>query len=278
VKIVHEASELTAVVRSFRTEGLTVAVVPTMGALHAGHEALIRRAKKECERVVVTIFVNRLQFNDQSDFDRYPVTLDADLDMCSRNGVEAVYAPRHTTMYPDGFATVVSVDGLGDRLEGASRPGHFDGVTTVVTKLLVAAEADVAVFGQKDFQQVSIVRRLVRDLDVPTRIVVEPTVRDHDGLALSSRNVRLDPEARRAAVAVPRSLDIARRLVGDGASDRDLIEAAVREHLLQSGLEVDYATIVDRDTLEKVSFVRESSVLLVAVTVGGVRLIDNTEL
>ena len=162
VEQVATPTELTRLSRGFRLAGERLAVVPTMGALHAGHSALIERARRECDRVIVTIFVNRLQFNDSKDFDLYPVTTDADLELCSGLGVDVVYRPDHQDMYPPGFATTVSVRSLGDFHEGASRPGHFNGVTTVVSKLLVAAECDVAVFGQKDYQQVSIVRQIGR--------------------------------------------------------------------------------------------------------------------
>lgn len=238
----------------------------------------MRRALAETDRLVVTIFVNPKQFNDPNDFQRYPSTIEADLSLCERVGAEIVYLPAVDSVYPSDFATNVHIAGVGDDHEGRSRPGHFDGVSTIVSKLLIAAEADVAVFGQKDYQQVAVVRRLVADLDIPTRVVVEPTVRDSDGLALSSRNVRLGPDARQRALAIPRSLDLAGRLVASGVVSVEDIESEVFSELRSTGLDVDYATVVDRGSLERPTIIKDRSVLLVAVTVDGVRLIDNIEL
>ena len=248
-----------------------------MGALHSGHVALIDRARRECDEVVVTIFVNRLQFNDAHDFDNYPNKVESDLMVCRESGANAVYLPDHDSMYPPDFATTVSVSGVSDSLEGASRPGHFNGVSTVVTKLLIAAEADIAVFGQKDWQQVSVVRRLVTDLDLPTRVVVEPTVRDTDGLALSSRNTRLSPTGRSIASAIPRSLHLASEHAKHQPDSPRQIEESVHRYLVDAGLEVDYVSIVDSRTLTPAASA-SGSVLLLAVAVDGVRLIDNVEL
>ena len=238
----------------------------------------MRRALAEADALVVTIFVNPKQFNDITDFERYPSTIEADLAMCERVGADIVYLPSVDSIYPAGFATSVHVAGVGDDHEGRSRPGHFDGVSTIVSKLLVAAEADIAVFGQKDYQQVAVIRRLVSDLDIPTDVIVEPTVRDPDGLALSSRNVRLSASGRTRALAIPRSLHIARDLVATETCETDHIESVVASELEDAGLEVDYVAMVDRHDLTRTSAVPGRCVLLVAAIVDGVRLIDNVEL
>lgn len=262
-----------------RAAGRRVALVPTMGALHAGHLALIDEARRTADRVVVTIFVNPLQFNQTSDFDLYPRPIDADLEVCRQSGVDAVYAPTAATMYPAGFQTHVVPGDLAERLEGPMRPGHFRGVTTVVTKLLTASVPDIAIFGQKDYQQLAIVRRMVADLDLGTEIVGVPTVREPDGLALSSRNARLTPADRRAAVVIPGALAAARErhLAGvvDAAALRttavDLIEAEPRARL-------EYVAVVDADSLHDVEQVTVPAVILTAVWFGDVRLIDNCQL
>ena len=278
MQIVRTPHELTTAVRRFRADNRSVALVPTMGALHRGHQALMSRGLTECDELAVTIFVNPKQFNDPDDFHRYPSTIDDDLDVCRRSGASIAYVPTTESMYPPGFVTNVHVDGVGDDHEGRSRPGHFDGVSTVVTKLLVAAEADVAVFGQKDYQQVAVVRRLVSDLDIPTTIVVEPTVRDDDGLAMSSRNSRLSSRARTIALAIPRALERAHELVESGVESAPRLEHELTDLLESAGLRVDYVRVVDRSTLQVGAVVRGESVLLVAAEIDGVRLIDNIEL
>lgn len=277
MKIVRDARGLTSETRELRAAGESVAFVPTMGALHRGHVELFNRASNECSRTMVSIFVNRLQFDDADDFARYPVTIDEDLDVCRDRGVDVVYLPSNESMYPRDFTTTVSVGRIGEPFEGSSRPGHFDGVATVVAKLLIASEADVAVFGQKDYQQVAVIRRLVVDLDLPVRIVTHPTVRDNDGLALSSRNVRLSESGRRRAGAIPAALDEAFSSVAAGEDDPAAVESRVRSRLEDAGLVVDYATVVDRRNLNPVESA-PGAVLLVAVLVDGVRLIDNVEL
>jgi pantoate--beta-alanine ligase len=259
-----------------RSSGATIAVVPTMGALHAGHAALIDEAQRHASAVIVSIFVNPIQFDRPSDFDRYPRTFGDDLDACRRAGAQAVYAPTADVMYPAGFQTRVVPGELADALEGAMRPGHFEGVTTVVAKLLAATVPDVAVFGQKDYQQLAIVRRMVADLDLGVEIVGVPTVRESDGLALSSRNVRLPAEDRTAAVVIPTALGDAADAYAAGERDAvRLRDIAQRRIDGEPRAKVDYVAVVDAATLEPIANVERPAVLLTAVWFGDVRLIDN---
>ena len=251
-------------------------MVPTMGALHVGHVSLIRRAQSIGASVVVSIFVNPLQFGDSSDLATYPSDIDRDLDICRETSVDLVWAPSVEHMYPSGFATRVSVTGVSEPFEGRHRPGHFDGVATVVTKLFSVVRPDTAVFGAKDFQQVAVIKRLTSDLGLPITIDVAPTVRDHDGLALSSRNVRLDPPARTRALAIPRSLRAAEDAWKSGVRSSRELEAIVTTEL--GDLDIEYAAVVDPSTLSERTNDDDSAVVLVAATVGGVRLIDNVVL
>ncbi|GAA5196917.1 pantoate--beta-alanine ligase [Rugosimonospora acidiphila] len=250
----------------------TVAVVMTMGALHDGHEALIRAAAERADRVLVTIFVNPLQFGPNEDFDRYPRTLDADLAVCARNGVDVVFTPTREEMYPHGEPSIrVSPGPLGDILEGASRPGFFNGVLTVVLKLLHLTRPDLAFFGEKDYQQLTLVRRMARDTDLPVRIVGVPTVREADGLARSSRNRYLDPAQRRAAVALSAAL-----AAGAGATGGpDAVLAAARA-ALGTEVELDYLALTDPELGPAPA--SGPARLLIAARVGSTRLIDNTAL
>lgn len=241
-----------------------VAVVMTMGALHEGHAALMRDAKRRADSVVVTVFVNPLQFGPNEDLDRYPRTFDADVEMCAREGVDVVFAPTVDVMYPYGEPSVrVSAGPLGEQLEGAHRPGHFDGVLTVVAKLLHLTRPDVAVFGEKDAQQLALIRRMVRDLDFGVEIAGVPTVREDDGLAMSSRNAYLSPDDRRTALALHRALS-----TGEVEKARRILEAA-------PGITVDYLELVDDDTWAPAGAGAEFGRLLVAARVGTTRLIDN---
>jgi pantoate--beta-alanine ligase len=241
-----------------------VALVPTMGALHAGHAALVERAAAECDAVLVTVFVNPLQFGEGEDLDRYPRTLAADLAMCEREGADLVFTPTPGVVYPDGPPLVrVSAGPLGDVLEGKSRPGHFDGVLTVVCKLLHLVRPDVALFGQKDAQQLAAIRRMVRDLDLPVEVVAVPTVREPDGLALSSRNRFLSEDERRSALVLHRALRS-----GDAPSGRALVAA-------ESGVALDYLERVDSTTFTSDA---HGDLLVVAARVGPTRLIDNVVL
>ena len=280
VSVLTDPAELRRHCERIRASGMTLGLVPTMGALHAGHRSLIRRARAECDRVVVSIFVNPRQFGPGEDYQRYPRTLESDLAACAEERVDQVFAPSVTGMYPDGFATRVSVGGLLTQvLEGAQRPGHFDGVATVVAKLLVTVRPDRAYFGQKDAQQCAVVRRLAGDLETGTEIVVCDTVRDSDGLALSSRNAYLDPEARRQARAIPAALAAALALFSSGERDSGRLIAAASSRLAESpGLAIDYIAAVDADTLEQVREVNDRCEILIAARIRGTRLIDAVRL
>ena len=269
-------AELRAECARIRAAGQSLGLVPTMGALHAGHRSLILRSLAECERTAVSIFVNPTQFGPGEDLDRYPRTLEADLLLCSELGVDLVYAPTAQAMYPEGFSTWINLRGvLVETLEGAHRPGHFEGVATVVTKLLVTARPDRAYFGHKDAQQCAVVRRLAADLDTGTEIVVCPTVRDADGLALSSRNVRLDPAARRQALAIPAALAAADAAHRAGETDPERIRRLVLARLAESpDLTVDYVAVVDAATFEPAREVSVRCEILIAARIAGTRLID----
>jgi pantoate--beta-alanine ligase len=265
--------------RGRRASGRVIAVVPTMGALHRGHVALIAEARRRADDVIVTIFVNPLQFNQTTDFDHYPRPIDDDLAACRDAGVDAVYAPTAAVMYPAGFETHVEPGALADRLEGPMRPGHFRGVTTVVTKLFGATAPHVAVFGQKDYQQLAIVRRMVADLDLGIEIIGLPTVRELDGLARSSRNVRLSSDDRAAAVAIPQALAAADRLHRDGIRDTAVLRsAALRVLAAEPRARLEYVELVDAETLEPTDRADRAVVMLIAAWFGDVRLIDNAVL
>ena len=256
--------------------GRRIALVPTMGALHEGHLELVRTAHTRAERVVVSVFVNPMQFNRRDDFERYPRVLDEDAASCASAGVDVVYAPPAGAMYPEGFASGVEVAGVSEPLCGQSRPGHFRGVTTVVTKLFHAVRPDAAVFGEKDWQQLAVIRRMTADLDFGIEIVGVPTVREADGLALSSRNRLLGTEARTAARCVPRALAAAAAAVtaGDTAA-AVIVERATAVIAAEPLARLEYAEIRDPDSLTEVDVVSGPALLAVAVWVGGVRLIDN---
>jgi pantoate--beta-alanine ligase len=267
------------VCRQARANGRRIGLVPTMGALHDGHLSLIRRTKEQADIVVVSIFVNPTQFGDEEDFESYPRDLAGDVDLCIGEGVDYVFAPQVEELYPEGSATFVEVVGLGEPFEGASRPGHFRGVTTVVLKLFEIVKPNVAAFGLKDAQQSILVRRMVRDLMLDVEVLVLPTVRDEDGLALSSRNRRLSGEQRLAARAVPRALDAARQAVIEGQRGSERILAAAREVLeAEPAVALDYLELVDRESLRPLAQLDRAALLLVAVRVGGVRLLDNLPL
>jgi pantoate--beta-alanine ligase len=262
-----------------RGAGRSVGLVPTMGALHAGHVRLIETCRRGCNMVVVSIFVNPTQFGPNEDFTRYPRMLDADLASCERGGADLVFIPAAGTIYPPGPPTTyVEVPGLSDVLEGASRPSHFRGVATVVLKLFGIVTPDAAYFGQKDYQQQLLLRRMVADLNVPVRIETVPTVREPDGLALSSRNRYLNPEERQAATVLSRALGEAEAAVRAGERSADRVRQVLRSTLESERLaSVDYAEVADADTLQPVSALGGSrrGVALLAVRVGPARLIDN---
>lgn len=271
--ILRTVADLRMQVAAWKAAGQTVGVVPTMGALHDGHLSLVRAARADCPRVIVTIFVNPTQFNNPADLARYPRTEAADAALLAPVGVDVIFAPSPDEVYPDGFATTVTVTGVSAPLEGAHRPGHFAGVATVVAKLFGMAQADRAYFGEKDWQQLAVVRRMTADLNLPVTVVGCPTVRADDGLAMSSRNARLSPAARTRAAALPRAMQGAIAALQSGSNpDRALAEA--RAVLVSAGFDsVDYLAFRDAASLGPVGSgpVR----LLAAATVGGVRLIDN---
>jgi pantoate--beta-alanine ligase len=266
-------------VMTWRGAGKTVGLVPTMGALHAGHLALVARARADCDRVVATLFVNPKQFNDDADLASYPVDEADDAAQFAEAGVDLLFAPPVSVMYPDEFATTVSVAGLTDCLCGAARPGHFDGVSTVVAKLFSQAPADRAYFGEKDYQQLLVVRRMAQDLDLPIDIVTVPTVREADGLALSSRNRGLSPAERRIAPRLYETLSaLATRFAGGpGAAPPVAAELAhAREDLVRAGFDsVDYLDLRDGETLAALDAATSGARLFVAAELSGIRLIDN---
>ncbi len=273
--IVRTVAELRSLVRSWKADGAKVGVVPTMGALHDGHLSLVRAAQRDCARVIVTIFVNPKQFNSADDLAKYPRTEAADAALLAPLEVDAIFAPPPDEVYPEGFATNVSVGGISTRLEGLHRPGHFDGVATVVTKLFGMTLADRAYFGEKDWQQLQVVRRLVADLNLPVEIVGCPTIREADNLARSSRNVRLSPEARAIASALPREMAKAAQAMRAGAPVHLSLDAA-KAALLAAGFdEVEYIDLCDAETLLWIDELSGPGRLLAAAWVGGVRLIDN---
>jgi pantoate--beta-alanine ligase len=277
VQTVRSGEELAQALSGLRKAG-TLALVPTMGALHDGHMALIAEAQRRADKVAATIFVNPTQFNDPSDLERYPRTEDADLAMLEAAGCDLVWLPTADQLYPDGFATRISVSGVSDRWEGEHRPGHFDGVATVVAKLLLAVQPDAAIFGEKDWQQLAVIRRMVDDLGIDAEIVGVPTVREEDGLALSSRNALLSADERQRAVALPRALESARQSITDGKPVADALAEAIAS-IQQAGFaRVDYFALVDGQTLEPLDSPAGEARLIAAAVIGTTRLIDNIAL
>lgn len=276
LQIASTITEARTALRALRARGLTVGLVPTMGALHEGHLSLVRAARSACDAVVVSIFVNPTQFAPHEDFAQYPRTFQADCAVLEREAVSLIFAPSADEMYSPGASTFVDVDDLSARLDGASRPGHFRGVATVVAKLFNIVAPDKAFFGQKDAAQIAVLRKMVRDLNFPVELVVCPIVRDSDGLAMSSRNRYLSPEQRTKALALRRALQKVERLVDSGiTAPRDLIPAALAVLSAEPQLRVDYFRIVDPDTLENVADVSQGALCAVAAYVGTTRLIDN---
>ncbi len=262
--------------RQARAESRIIGFVPTMGALHRGHLALVARAKQQCSPVIASIFVNPKQFGPKEDLSKYPRTFEADSEKFSAAGVDSLFAPEAVEMYPNGFRTYVSVEGLSERLEGRSRPGHFRGVATVVLKLLEIVQPQFAYFGRKDAQQVRIIAQMVHDLDLDTQIVVCPIVREADGLALSSRNAYLGADERRAATVLHRALVAAREELVAGTRDALQLQSSLRRVLESEPLAaVDYAEVVDADTFEPVTRVSRASYVVLATFAGKTRLIDN---
>lgn len=252
-----------------------LALVPTMGALHAGHMALIEEARKGADKVAASIFVNPAQFGPNEDFSRYPRREEQDARMLQEAGCDLLWVPSVEDIYPDGFSTTISVSGVSERWEGKARPGHFDGVATIVAKLLLAIRPDLAMFGEKDFQQLAVIRQMVRDLNIPVEIVAVPTVREADGLALSSRNAYILPEERKQAASLPRALATAKAAILGGALVANVLDDA-RDTLGRAGFSrVDYFALVDAVSLEPLDEPRGEMRLIAAAVIGKTRLIDN---
>lgn len=275
MRTIRDLAALRARVHDWKEAGDSVGVVPTMGALHAGHLALVQAARAACDRVIVTLFVNPRQFDRPEDLQKYPRTEESDAILLQPHGVDVLFAPDAAAVYPPGFATSISVAGLPDVLCGAHRPGHFDGVATVVTKLLLMTGADNAFFGEKDWQQLQVIRRLVADLNIPVRVTGCPTVREKDGLALSSRNQRLTAADRLAAPALHRALQAAARAIAGGAGVVATLDVARRAMLGAGFTDIEYLDLRAGDTLALLDQPRAGSRLFVAAWIGGVRLIDN---
>jgi pantoate--beta-alanine ligase len=276
MRTVRAVAELRLALAPARRAGETIGLVPTMGALHDGHLSLIRRARRECDVVVVSLFVNPAQFDERADLERYPRDERRDAELAADCGADVLFAPPVEEVYPGGFATFVEVVGLTDRLEGTARGAeHFRGVCTVVAKLLGMSLPDVAYFGQKDAQQLVVIRRMAADLNLPVRIQSCPTVREPDGLAMSSRNARLSAAQRERALALSEALQAAGRSAAEGEREADVLVAAAREAMLARGVEPEYAQLVDPETLEQCEQLGREALLLLAARIGETRLIDN---
>jgi pantoate--beta-alanine ligase len=276
MRIVSDPARMLQLAEEARREGKSIGLVPTMGALHEGHLSLVRRCRTENDLAVMTLFVNPIQFDRRDDLARYPRDPDRDTALAQTAGADLIYAPAAEAMYPPGYATYVTVEGLTDRWEGATRPGHFRGVATVCTKLFAACRPYRAYFGQKDYQQALAIRRLVADLNLGLEIVVLPTVREADGLALSSRNVLLTREERRQAPVLSQALFAAQSAVRSGERDAETLRAGIEATIRTAeSAVVDYVAVCDRDTLEPLVRIGRRAVALVAARFGSVRLIDN---
>jgi pantoate--beta-alanine ligase len=277
MEIISDPHDMQGLARSWRGQGLKIVLVPTMGFFHQGHVSLMEYGRTIGDKLVVSLFVNPTQFGPAEDLARYPRDLNRDAREAREAGVDLLYTPEAGSMYPEGYQTYVSVEQLSQGLCGASRPGHFKGVATVVLKLLNQVTPQAAVFGEKDYQQLLVIKRLVADLDVPTEIVGRPIVREPDGLALSSRNTYLNPEERAAALCLYRGLQAARELVAAGETSREKIIAGVREIITRTPFtRIDYVALMDPETLREVEAVSGEARLLLAVWVNNTRLIDNT--
>jgi pantoate--beta-alanine ligase len=276
MRIVSSAEQMTALSREIRRSGKRLGFVPTMGALHAGHISLVRAARSQCDVVVASIFVNPTQFGPNEDFSKYPRTFDKDSALLESEKTDLIFAPNTEDMYPKDSSSWVTVEGISDKLDGRSRPGHFRGVTTVVSKLFNIVQPDLAFFGQKDAAQVAVIRKMVRDLNFDVRVIVAPIVRDPDGLALSSRNVYLNPEQRKQATVLYRSLTRVQALADEGEDDAAKLIAIGKAVIAEEpAVRLDYFEIVNWETLDTISSMSKGALVAVAAFVGQTRLIDN---
>lgn len=276
MKIIRTAPSMTAWSERLRREGVTIGFVPTMGALHDGHRSLIRAARLRCDALVVSIFVNPAQFSPTEDLSAYPRPIARDRALCREEGVDVCFEPTVRVMYPEGFQTTVAVPALARRWEGTARPHHFVGVATVVTKLFGIVSPHLALFGQKDYQQAALVRQLVKDLNLGVEIQMRPTVRERDGLAMSSRNVYLSPDERRIAPLLSQALRAGGQAIAGGMNNVAAIERIMRQTIEQEPtIHVEYMAVCDPDSLEPLSVISTRAVLLGAVRIGSIRLIDN---
>jgi pantoate--beta-alanine ligase len=276
IEIIETVEKMHARSEGLRLSGKKVGLFPTLGFLHEGHLELIREAKKRSDVVVMSLFVNPIQFGPNEDFEKYPRDTEGDLKKAKGAGVDMVFMPSVKEMYPEGFQSAVRVDNITEHLCGKSRPGHFEGVTTVVAKLFNITKPHVAVFGQKDFQQLAVIRRMVKDLDMDIEIIGVPTFREPDGLAMSSRNKYLNPEERKSALSLKKAIDMAKRLAEQGERDSSKIMTSIRELIISFPFtSIDYINLCDPDTLEDINALKKKSLLALAVKVGSTRLIDN---
>jgi pantoate--beta-alanine ligase len=276
MKIIRTARSMAAWSERLRLQGVTIGFVPTMGALHDGHRSLIRAARLRCDALVVSIFVNPAQFSPTEDLSTYPRPIARDRALCREEGVDVCFEPTALAVYPEGFKTTVTVPALAHRWEGEARPHHFTGVATVVTKLFGMVQPHLALFGQKDYQQAALVRQLVDDLNLGVAIQVRPTIRERDGLAMSSRNVYLSTDERRIAPLLSQALRIGRQMILGGMNDAATIERIMRQTIEQAPtIHVEYLAVCDPDSLEPLSVVAARAVLLGAIRIGSIRLIDN---
>lgn len=273
VKTIRAMKELSVVLKQ---KGHSVGLVPTMGSLHEGHLSLVRKAKKDCGRVVVSIFVNPAQFGPKEDLQKYPRDFARDVSLLSAEGVDAVFYPKADEMYPQGYRTYINVDDLSDIMCGRSRPGHFRGVATVVAKLFNIIKPDKAYFGEKDFQQLVTIKRMVNDLNMDVKVVALPTVRENDGLAMSSRNAYLNREERSKALVISRALKLAKLLARSGTVSAGKIKAAMAKLIRSSkGMKIDYIAVCDPETLKERKMIKVNTLIAVAAYIGRTRLIDN---
>ena len=274
--LVKKINDVRNLVKEWKRQGLTIGYVPTMGALHEGHESLIKRAVDENDKVIVSVFVNPTQFGPNEDYDSYPRNIEKDLELCKNAGASAVFNPESSEMYFENKSTSVSVSGLTDVLCGAKRPGHFDGVCLVVSKFFNIVKPDRAYFGQKDAQQVAVLKRMVRDLSIDVEIVPCPIIREMDGLAKSSRNTYLNGDERKAALVLSRSLNLAKDLLDKGERDANKIREVIINEINKEPLsKIDYVEIVDSEDLTNVNIIKKNVLIPIAIYIGKTRLIDN---